>query len=274
MYFFSKNKYKLILAAVTIVLVLIMALSTVNNPDADAATDTAVGFFAPVQNLFTRVSGGIGNFFTFLTTSKNYERENEELKQKIAKLEEQIRDGESTVAENARLRDMLGLKEKNKDYNYIAADVVSSDVTNWSKTFTINKGLADGVTKHSAVISPYGLVGYVYEVGRSWAKIVTIVDATVSVGATISRINVYSLVEGDITLQSQGLCKMMYISKDSNAETGDYVITSGTGGIYPSGLYIGKIVDLTEDTSGMSQQAVIEPGVDFDNLSEVFIIAD
>ena len=66
---------------------------------------------------------------------------------------------------------------------------------------------------------------------------------------------------------------MLYISKDSNVEEGDYVVTSGNGGIYPQGIYIGKIISLGDDTSGMSQQAVIEPGVDFDNLSEVLVIA-
>ena len=65
---------------------------------------------------------------------------------------------------------------------------------------------------------------------------------------------------------------MKYLSKDINAETGDYAVTAGNGGIYPEGLYIGRIVDLHDDVSGLSQEAVIEPGVNFIDLSEVMII--
>ncbi len=273
MYFFEKNKYKLILAAVTVVLVLVMAFSSVSRGKTGIIAEGVGVVLSPFQKAFTAVSDGVSEFFDFVKSAKTYKQQNTDLKKQIAELEQELRKSDTMSAENERLRTMLELKEKNTQYNYIAADVISSDVTNWSKTFTINKGLADGISKNMAVVSPYGLVGYTYEVGRNSSKIVTILDAGVSVGASINRVNVYSLVEGDISLQSKGQLKMLYISKDSNVEEGDYVMTSGNGGIYPQGLFIGKIVNLSEDTSGMSQQAIIEPGVDFDNLSEVFVIA-
>ncbi len=273
MYFFEKNKFKLILALVTVILVLVMAFSSVGNKKRGIVSEGVGTVLSPVQKLFTKASDGIGDFFGFITSAKTYKQENADLKNKISELEQKLRESDTTFAENERLREMLDLKEKNSQYNYIAADVISSDVTNWSKTFTINKGLADGISKNMAVVSNQGLVGYTYEVGRNTSKIITVLDAGVSVGASVNRVNVYSLVEGDLSLQSKGQLKMLYISKDSNVEEGDYVMTSGNGGIYPQGLYIGKIVNLSEDTSGMSQQAIIEPGVDFDNLREVFVIA-
>ena len=274
MYFFEKNKDKLILALVTVVLVLVMAFSSAGRSKPGIVSEGVGLVLSPFQKAFTAVSDGVGGFFDFIKSSKTYKQQNADLKKKIASLEQELRKNDAMAEENKRLRAMLELKEKNTEYNYIAADVISSDVTNWSKTFTINKGLADGIKKNMAVVSPYGLVGYTYEVGRNRSKIVTILDAGVSVGASVNRVNVYSLVEGDISLQSKGCLKMLYISKDSNVEEGDYVMTSGNGGIYPQGLFIGKIISLKEDSSGMSQEAVIEPGVDFDNLTEVFVIAD
>ena len=272
MYFFQRNKFKLIIAAVTIVLVFILAASTVGVGKIPIISSVVTVVTTPVQKLINGVTSGVGGFFATIGSNKNYARENDELRKQIASLENKIRENDALISENSRLRRLLELKEKDSNYEYIAADVVSTDLTNWSHTFTVDKGLVDGVTKNCAVVSSNGLVGYVYEAGRTWSKVVTIVDSTVSVGAKIDRLNVNAVVSGDVALSRDLKCVMNYISKDTNVELGDYAVTSGNGGIYPEGLYIGKIVELTDDVSGLSQAAIIEPGTDFHDLSEVMII--
>ena len=143
---------------------------------------------------------------------------------------------------------------------------------NFSKSYTINKGIKDGITQNCAVITPYGLVGYVSEAGRSWAKVCPIVDSRVSVSASIIRVANTAIVQGDMSLMEEGLCKMAYVSKEAGIEIGDYIETSGAGGIIPAGIYIGKVVEIRNDITGVSQEAVIKPGVDFSNLKEVMVI--
>lgn len=272
MYFFQKNKFKLIIAAVTLLLILIMASSSSGLGKIPVISNVVSFITMPVQKVFGGITSGVGNFFSVIGSNKNYIRENGELKKQISSLENTIRENDSLVAENNRLRRLLELKEKEKGYDYIAADIIATDITNWSYTFTVDKGLVDGVTKNCAVVSSDGLVGYVYEAGRTWAKVVTILDSSVSVGAKITRLNVNAVVSGDMALARDSKCVMSYITKDINIELGDYAITSGNGGIFPEGLYIGKIVEFTEDFSGLSQAAVLEPGTDFHDLSEVMII--
>ena len=272
MYFFTKNKFKIIIAAVTLVLILIMAVSSVGGGKIPIVSNAVSFVVSPIQRAFGNVYSGVAGFFSIIGSNKNYARENEELRKTVASLENEVRRNDSLISENNRLRQLLELSEKNDKYDYIAADIIAADMTNWSKTFTANKGLVDGVTKNCTVVTPEGLVGYVYEVGRNWSKIVTIIDSSVSVSAKITRLNVNAVVSGDMTLQNEERCAMKYLSKDINAETGDYAVTAGNGGIYPEGLYIGRIVDLHDDVSGLSQEAVIEPGVNFIDLSEVMII--
>lgn len=272
MYFFRKNKFKLIIAAVTLVFVFVLASSTLGVGKIPLISSVVTVVTTPVQKLVNGITSGIGGFFATIGSNKNYARENIELRKQIASLENKIRENDALISENNRLRRLLELKEKDTKYDYIAADVVSTDLTNWSKTFTVNKGLVDGVSKNCAVVSSNGLVGYVYEAGRSWSKVVTIVDSSVSVGAKITRLNVNAVVSGDVALSRDLKCVMSYISKDTNVELGDYAVTSGNGGIYPEGLYIGKIVELTDDVSGLTQAAIIEPGTNFQDLSEVMII--
>jgi len=273
MYFFQKNKYKIMLiAATTILVICIIVGSSVSRKRASLASDAVGTVATPLQKGVTGVSDSIGGFFNYLKNMKGYERENEKLRERIAGLEDDLRKTDNLREENERLRKMLDLKEKKKDYKSVAADVVAFEMDNFSKSYTINKGIRDGITQNCAVITPHGLVGYISEVGRSWARICPIVDTSVSVSATIVRVSNVAMVEGDMSLMDDGLCKMTYVSKDSGIEIGDYIETSGAGGVIPSGIYIGKVTEIRNDVTGVSQEAVIKPGVDFSNLDEVMVI--
>ena len=81
-----------------------------------------------------------------------------------------------------------------------------------------------------------------------------------------------AVVAALLKIQEQGRCRMVYVDKGSVITAGDELETSGMGGIYPKGIYIGKVMEITGDGTGLSQQATVEPAVDFDSVSEVFII--
>lgn len=273
MYFFQKNKFKIMLLAATVILVVAIAAGAASDDrKAGFAADAVNGVISPLQGCFTSVSGSVEGFFNYLKNMKGYERENEKLRERVAALEDEIRKNESLKAENERLRDMLELKQNEKDYDTVAADVVAFNADNFSRSYTINKGLKDGITENCAVITAYGLVGYVSEVGRSWAKVSAITDADVYVSASIVRVGNTAIVQGDFSLMEKGLCKMTYVSKDSGLETGDFIETSGSGGIIPAGIYIGKVSEIKDDVTGVSQEAVIKPGVDFSDVNEVLVI--
>ena len=65
-----------------------------------------------------------------------------------------------------------------------------------------------------------------------------------------------------------------YLPADCQLLGGDLVETSGLGGYFPSGLVIGSVEEVQVDDSGASAYAIIKPSVDFDALTEVFIIKD
>lgn len=273
MYFFQKNKFKIMLIATTVILVIgIIVGSSIKGKKAGLASDVVVGAAAVAQGGVTGVSDSVSGFFGYLKNMKGYEIENKKLRERIAGLEDDLRKTNDLREENERLRKMLELKESETNYNTIAADVVAFEMDNFSKSYTINKGIKDGITQNCAVITPYGLVGYISEVGRSWAKICPIVDTRVSVSATVVRVSNTAIVQGDMSLMEEGLCKMTYVSKESGIEIGDYIETSGAGGVIPSGIYIGKVTEVRNDVTGVSQEAVIKPGVDFSDLSEVMVI--
>ncbi len=273
MYFFQKNKFKIMLIAATAIFIVCIVVGvSMKNRSAGPVKDSLGTVASPAQGGVSKVANSTNGFFDYLINMKGYEKENEKLKERIASLEDELRKTKNLKEENERLRKMLELKTDETNYKTVAADVVAFELDNFSKSYTINKGIKDGITRNCAVITPYGLVGYIGEVGRNWAKVNPIVDAGVSVSATIPRIANIAIVQGDMTLMENGLCKMTYVSKEAGIEIGDHIETSGAGGIIPEGIYIGKVTEIRNDVTGVSQEAIIKPGVDFSHIDEVMII--
>ena len=77
---------------------------------------------------------------------------------------------------------------------------------------------------------------------------------------------------GDYQLMRQGRLKLAYFASDSIILNSDTLMTSGSGGIIPSGLIIGTVESVTLDASGLTSYAVIKPQAELASLTQVFII--
>lgn len=157
----------------------------------------------------------------------------------------------------------------------LAASVASKDPSNWYSTFTINRGSKDGVEKNQAVVnSNRELVGQISRTGDNWAEVITILDSQSAIGATIKRSKEIGIVEGDASLRYSGKCRLGYIARDTDIQTGDFIETSGLGGIFPKGLLIGTVTEIYDENATMSKAAIIEPLADIAKLNEVFVVTD
>lgn len=270
MNFFRDHINKILLTLVTAGLIAAMAFSAVGKPNAGLAMDTFGFVMKPIQSFFAY----IGDCFSYGADSEKYAQENSRLKQELIIANKHAKDYEELVEENNHLRAMLELKKSDKDYTLTAASVIAVDTDDWTSVYKLDKGLGDGIKKLDPVITEDGLVGYISEVGRHWSKVVTILDPSVSVSSVIERNDEYCIVEGDASLMDDDYCRMKYATKESSISAGDILITSGEGEIYPKDIIIGKITEILVNTNGISQDAIVEPMVDFADLNEVFVIVD
>ena len=122
------------------------------------------------------------------------------------------------------------------------------------------------------VITESGLVGIVSEVGITHAKVLTILDATVNIGVVDAQTREIGVSGGDLNLADDGLLRVDYLPRDSKAQAGDIVSTTGVGGIYPRGIVVGIIKELLPDSKGLSLYAVTEPPVDIRDVENVLVI--
>ena len=250
---FFKNKTKVLILILTIILAALMAVSTLPSKNAGFISNAFGYVITPVQRGLEKVIDATEGFFKYFIDMKNLERKNGDLKEEISALNSSLREMTDLKNENEQLRSLLGLKQRNSDKQYIAAEVSARNFNNWYCVLTLDKGTGDGVAVNDVVLTNDGVVGYVYEIGTNWAKVTGIIDSTSSAAAIAKRTGDKSVVEGDINL-------MQNIPKESGILQGDEVYTSGDGGVYPEGLYIGTGEEIVNSADGMSKEAVIKTG--------------
>lgn len=268
---FFKNKVFIALASVlaaTIVFGII--LNTVPNSNPAATVVRTV--FMPFQKAVSFVGSSVNSFTAFIFEMKGYKAENERLVNEINALKKENRTIEEYKAENDRLNELLALKEQYSASDTVAARVIAKNTSGWCDTLEINKGKKDGLMPRDIVITTDGVVGQITQVGSGWSAVDTIINTGHALGVRVVRTSDIAIVEGDIATAREGFCKMNFISRDSSMVVGDILETSGLGGIYPSGLSVGKVREIKSDSTGPLQYAVVEPFVDFDNIHEVLVI--
>ncbi len=268
---FSKKFYIRVAVASGIVLFL-LALSTLLGGRADVVTNAVNMVAQPIQKgvmiAYEKVSGVVDS----LVNAGSYAEENERLGAELAKYEGIVySEMEKYKLENERLRQLLEMKENQTDLNLQGAYVTGIQSDNWYNIITIDKGSNAGVRVNDVVTTTYGLVGTVFEVGTTWAKVREVIDVESSISAVCPRTGDRGVIEGDYSLAPYGQVKLNYLPKDANIIKDDRIEISGTGSIYPAGVYIGKVVELYEDEDGLTMTAIVQSDVKFNSLSEVLV---
>lgn len=252
-------KYPVLLIAAILVLFLLAGSRAITNTNRARLTDWLAGAIAAPKNAFQAVSRLMP--FTALR------EENRKLRGIIDEQARRLGEARAVYDENERLKDLLGFR-KDLPFSTVPARVIGRDPSNWSNSLIIDKGSDGGVAANKAVISAKGVVGRVVELGRRSARVLLITDPNSKVGVVVGRNR-----QGGILLgRSDGTCKMIYISLDSDVVSGDEVVTSGLGSAFPKNIPVGKIVSVGKEPGRLYKFAVVRPADDLSKIEEVLCV--
>lgn len=269
-FFFRSRQFKILITVVAVIVS--VSVATVVISGFVAPQNNIVGsLLTPIQQAITSVSNTINNFNQKLSSNNKLMLENQQLKEQIADLTEDLMDYEESKKENDFYKDYLEIKDANKDFQFENAMLVSKDSKDPYGSFTINKGSLNGISQHDPVITGEGLVGYISEVGLSYAKVTTIFDPELSLGAYDKRTRDVGAVSGTLSLADKGCTKFYNLTRNCTVTVGDYIVSSG-GGIFPEGLIIGTVHSVNQEKQNTSLYAVVKPTVDFEDLSDMMVI--
>ncbi len=268
----SKGYRRLYLLLAIVLGLLVLINYTGSRKDFTPLEDAVLTLLAPVQKMFARAGTNIQYFFDTVAQFQQFKAENEHLKKEITLLESRLLYLQELQKENHRYRELLEFRH-NSGFELLPAEVIARDPSQWFGTITINRGYLDGVQQEMAVITGQGLVGMISSVSPHSSQVILLTDPRLAVSAIVQRsreAGVVGIVES--YPKSPVYLRLTNLPLEANVLPGDHVISSGMGGIFPKGLYIGKVKELAKDQPGLVLTAVIEPKVNFNRLEEVLIV--
>lgn len=271
---FRKVSVKVICIALVIALIsaLSIAFSRTGRDLITTGTDLVL---QPMRSVMSYIVGEFEHLYMYMYRYDKLQEENTDLKAQLALMEEEYRGYSEVYAENERLRGLLDLREIRTDYEMEAAVIVSWSSSNFESSFTINRGSANGISLQDCVIDQFSnVVGMVTELSETTAVVSTLVDTTTSMGAVISETNDRGIASGDFSRMQEGTLKLDYLPEGAQLISGFSVVTSGSSGLMPEGLLIGRISDMNINSSGVGDYVVVTPAADLGTLSFVYVITD
>lgn len=267
-----KNKAFKVIVSVIALLALGCVIAALGGRS-ETAQSTVVGtVFAPCHYVAQKISNGVDKIFGEVSGNSAYEKEIESLRNQIGELQAELVDYENLKNQNEIYKEFLELKEENKDYQFIEATVIARDSADVFQSFSISKGLANGVKKGDAVLYGKYLVGIIEKVYPDYSVVKTVLDSDFNASAYEIVTNEISYVTGTPALAKDGKCKMANLSSSTEIAYGSIICTAGIGSTIPKGLIIGTVDEIADEATDISSYAVISTGADISEISSCFVL--
>lgn len=269
--FFSNKRLILLLVGV-IVLVALISFSLRDRQNAtlpEQIVKDVVGFG---QSLFSKPAHYLTGTLDKIDGILNTYEENKHLKARLKEYASTQSELVDVKADNVKLRELIGKKESLRDYEPLQATVISRNPDQWEEKIIIDKGTEQGVRLNMAVITANGLIGKVVLESKftSTVELLSTENPNFRVAAVIpGEKSIFGLIEGYDA--SRGELIMKRIDSNFEVKEGQMVESSGLGGIFPKGLLIGEVTEVSTDDFGLTKLAYIRPAADFSMLDHVMV---
>lgn len=266
-----------------LVVIGIVVLLNLPLPARLRANITAREGAAPFLNFMSWVTFRLKDSGEIFFKAAEAVQEKQALIQEVTELRLRLKETTAFVRENEELRALLDFKKREKRKLVLAEVIGRGDTSGWWQTITINRGTEDGVTPHMPVISMDGLVGRTRDaVARHSCDVLLITEPTLRVACRMSAEGAYGVMRGggakgrggaDMEmLSSPNPSELEYLDKTSEINTGEEVLTSGLGGVFPEGIRVGYVRKVTMDESGLFKRVQVKPAAKLGELRYVFVV--
>ena len=265
----DRNRRKLRRLAVTLLLLLLVTLAVLplfNRSGGGMLHKLALETVGLGQKGVTAIISSVTGLWEDYVALRNVRKKNRELEAELDEYRRTLISYREAAALNARLRKLLGLKQKMRSPN-VTARIIGRDTSSWFRTITVDQGSADGVRPGMPVITVEGIVGRVMETAAGISTIILCIDPNSAVDGLIQHCRAQGIIKGD----GKGYI-FNYVMKNLDVRKDDLIVTSGMSGVFPKGIPIGRVKRVSNSARGMFQEVRVEPTVDFGNLEFVIIL--
>jgi len=175
---------------------------------------------------------------------------------------------EALAKENDQLR---GLQEALPPVaeRWLVAEIVDIQLNSLRQRVLIDRGTRNGVFKGQAVLDDKGLLGQTTHVGPWSAEVILITDPEHAVPVQIERTGLRTIAVGTGDTASLAL---PYLPANADIQTGDVMLTSGLGGVFPAGYPVGRVAEVHRDAVQPLAQVRAIPFANMNTDREVMLV--
>lgn len=160
------------------------------------------------------------------------------------------------------------------EFEAIKGVVIERNKMYWFNTILINIGTNQGIEKDMVVVSGDGLIGRINKVSKttSEVKLLTTSDVNHKVSVVIKKddLNIYGIMS--LYNNETNYLEVTTVNKTNLDLTNSLVYTSGMGGIFPSGILIGEVMEIKTDKYEVSKVINVKPSADFNDIKFVSVL--
>ena len=193
------------------------------------------------------VSGGISSYFHLKSVNEDLLDRNMLLEQQISNLEKALKERQVDSITINSVRQM-----PQSDYQLFKAHVIKNSLTLPDNYITLDKGSSSGIRSEMGVIDGNGIVGIVYETSPSYSVVISVLNSKSNISCKIIGSDYFGYLKW---------------------ERGDTVVTSGFSTVFPEGIMVGTVDDMSDSNDGLSYLLKIKLATDFGKLGDVRVIA-
>lgn len=258
-----------VLVAVLFVQVLGLAVQVKKKTDAGSVRLIrywAVSIVTPFEKVVVHTEDWGRRVWNNYVDLRQVRNENRDLRDELARMRlEQVRLIED-ANQARRLQLLLGFKEQYMSQT-VPAQVISTTGSDFSRGIYIDKGSKAGIRQDMPVITPEGVIGKVLRVYPGTSLVLEINDPTSGIGVILEKSRVQGILRGD----SSGELRIHYIMNDESVQPGERVFTSGGDRVFPKGLPVGAIKQVTPGSETFLN-ITVKPAAHLSRAEEVLVI--
>ena len=212
------------------------------------------------------VSGGVSSYFHLKTVNEDLLDRNIALEQQISNLEKALKEH---LVDSATVDSLRRIPQS--DYQLLKAHVIKNSLHLTDNYITLDKGSSSGILPEMGVVGANGIVGIVYETSPSYATVISVLNSKSSISCKIVGSEYFGYLKWN-----HGDSRYAYLKdlpRHAEFNLGDTVVTSGYSTVFPAGIMVGTVDDMTDSNDGLSYLLKIRLATDFGKISDVRVIA-
>ncbi|SER74695.1 rod shape-determining protein MreC [Gracilibacillus ureilyticus] len=276
--FLFKKKHLFILLIVLMILVGLIGFSLSKRSNLTLIEDFVHDSVGWLQQVVNEPVNFTTTFFSNINEIKNVYSENQELKAQLEEIRQLEYENQEKTKEIEELQAILGKTESDflQNFNAIQASVVARSKDYWFKQITINKGTQDGVGPNMAVITGEGMIGKVQTSSPFTSTVLLLngFDRSNRISVNVDQDENAADMSGFIVGYDEETDYLLLELNENNdnLKAGQVVFSSGLGGVFPKGLEIGEVTEVTEGRYSLTKVAYVKPSADFESVHHVIVI--